>query len=174
VLALASPVAAQEAEPAEMDQAIAVPAPEAPRPWFVSVGVGAAVRLDATRPAAARFVEEAGLHFDGTPVGPFLALLLAEDASNYYSMQIGLRLGWDLEILRRDFSIVVSPSLGAAFAFDTEPGYAYGLVQPALGVGLLLLSRMLAIWVRPVGVDIYLGQRVSAGWAAVAGATIAF
>lgn len=154
----------------------AEPAPQPPRPFYVSLGVGTGVRLDGSLGAAFRIVQEAGLHLDGVPVGPFVGVTLAEDISNGYSMQIGLRVGWDLELLARpDFSIVVSPSVAVAFAFDViaESTWAYFLVQPALGVSLLLLDRMLAIWLRPIGVDVYVGEQVHGGWAAVAGATIA-
>ncbi|AKF08332.1 hypothetical protein [Sandaracinus amylolyticus] len=169
-LAIASGASAQDdAPPPPVDVA---------RPFFAGGGIGVGVRLDGFVPAAFRIVEEVGLHLDGVPVGPFVALMLAQDASSYFSMQIGVRVGWDLELLRRpDFSIVVSPSLGVAFAFDvgTPTGdWAYFLVQPALGVGVLLLDRVLAIWLRPIGVDVYVGEQIHGGWASVLGASVAF
>lgn len=177
-IALALPVGTAEAQdPAEDAAATDTLAARPARPFFVSLGVGTGVRLDGSLGAAFRIVEELGLHLDGVPVGPFVALTLAEDIANGYSMQIGLRVGWDLELLRRpDFSIVVSPSVAIAFAFDVigPVSWAYFLVQPALGVGVLLLDRMLTIWLRPIGVDIYIGEHVHGGWAAVLGATIAF
>lgn len=154
------------------------PAIEDPHlPWFVGGGVGVAARLDGFVPAAFRIVEEVGIHFEGTPVGPFVALMLAQDIASYFSLQIGVRAGWDLELLRRpDFSIVVSPSLGVAFALDagTPTGeWGYFLVQPALGAGVLLLERVLALWIRPIGVDVYIGEQTHGGWAAVVGASVA-
>jgi hypothetical protein len=173
-VAIAAPTAATRAQDDAPDEEPA--APEPPRPFYVSLGVGTGVRLDGSLGAAFRILEEAGLHLDGVPVGPFVGVTLAEDISNGYSMQIGLRVGWDLELLARpDFSIVVSPSVAIAFAFDViaQSTWAYFLVQPALGVSLLLLDRMLGIWLRPIGVDVYIGEQVHGGWAALAGATIA-
>lgn len=146
-------------------------------PWFVGGGVGVGARLDGFVPAAFRLVEEAGVHLDASPVGPYFALMLAQDIGSHFSLQIGIRGGCDIELLRRpDFSIVVSPSLGLAFALDagTPTGeWAYFLVQPALGAGVLLLERVLALWIRPIGVDVYIGEQVHGGWAAVLGASVA-
>lgn len=174
-IALASPAGAQGPETAEAPSEEIAPGLEPIRPWFVSVGIGTGVRLDGFAGAALRIVEEAGVHFEGTPVGPFLAVMLAEDIAGHYSMLIGVRVGWDLELLRSDVSIVVSPSVGIAFAFDVlgPSTYAYFDVQPALGIAVLLLERMLGIWIRPIGVDVYVGEAVHGGWAAVAGATLA-
>jgi hypothetical protein len=177
VLLAAGPAAAQSQTDQPAEDAIAMPAAEATRPWFGTLGIGVGVRLDGSRPAAFRILEEIGIHLDGVPVGPFFAIVLAEDISSYYSMQIGVRAGWDIEILRRDFSIVLSPSLGVTFAFDVvgSSTFAFFCPQPALGVGLLLLDRMLAVWIRPIGVDVYIGDpRISGGWAAAAGASLAF
>lgn len=174
-LAIAAPARAQDDAPPPEATAEIAPAP--PRPFFVSLGIGAAVRLDGFVPAAFRIVEELGVHLDGTEVGPFVALTIAEDASPQYSMHLGARVGWDLELVRQDFSLVISPSAAIAFAFDirgNDDTWAYFLVQPALGVSLLLLDRMLGIWVRPIGVDIYIGEQVHGGWAALAGATLSF
>jgi hypothetical protein len=176
VISLLSAVPIAEAQTSdESPELEASAAPDVARPFFVGGGIGVAIRLDGTLPAAFRITEELGLHLDGVPVGPFVALMLVEDISSAYSMQIGVRAGWDLEILRSDISIVVSPSAAVAFAFDvlTPTGdWAYFLAQPALGISLLLLERMLAIWIRPIAVDVYIGQNVHAGWSATAGATV--
>lgn len=174
-LVIASSARAEDGPGSATEEEIAAGVEEPIRPWYVSAGIGTGVRLDGFVPAAFRIVEEAGLHFEGTPVGPFFGVMLAEDIAGYYSMLIGVRVGWDLELVRRDFSIVVQPSLGIAFAFDVvgPATYAYFDVQPALGVAILVLERMLAIWLRPIGVDVYIGELVHAGWAAVAGATLA-
>src|SRR5262245_22513621 len=92
VLLAAAPAVAQSQTDQPAEDAIAEPAPEPPRPWFGTVGVGVGVRLDGSRAAAFRITEEIGVHLDGVPVGPFGSILLTEDISNYYSMQIGVRL----------------------------------------------------------------------------------
>ena len=176
--AIATPrAAAQTDDEAVLPSAEPVPGADPALPWFVGGGIGVGARLDGFVPAAFRLVEEVGFHFDAAPVGPYLALMLAQDIASHVSLQFGVRAGWDLELLRRpDFSIVVSPSLGVAFALDaaTPTGeWAYFLVQPALGAGVLLLERVLAIWVRPIGVDVYVGEQVHGGWAAVLGASVA-
>lgn len=175
VLSLPAGGRAQESadDPPTVD--VALPA-DAARPFYAQLGIGTGVRLDGSINASFRIVEEVGLHLDGKPVGAFGGITLAEDVANAYSMQIGVRVGWDLALLSRpDFAIVVSPSVAIAFAFDViDPStWAYFLVQPALGAGVLFLDGMLTIWIRPIGVDVYVGEIVRGGWAAVAGATIA-
>jgi hypothetical protein len=147
------------------------------RPFYAGGGLGVVARLDGTLPAAFRVVEEFGFHFEGTPVGPFLGLMLAEDIGNYFGLQVAARGGWDIELLRQDFSIVLTPALALGGAFELSSPYgdsAYFLIQPALGASVLLLERTLAIWFRPIVVDVLAGSVSHPAWSVLAGANATF
>ncbi len=142
---------------------------------FVSAGLGPSIQLDGG-PAQLRVVEEVGIHLEGRTVGAFAALAISEEFLSFYRMQIGVRVGWDLALLSRDFAIVVTPSVLVAFAFDALPGgatFAYFDPQFCLGVALLLLEGWLEIWIRPIAIDIYIGDpAIHSGYSGLLGATI--
>ena len=184
VLTLASlmatpwPCSAQdEAAPEDLQAAPADDVSRAALPFFVSLGLGTSIRLDGTVAAQLRIQEELGMHLDGTTTGPFAAIVLAEDFLAIYSMQIGIRVGWDLPLISRDFAILAQVSILIPFAFDVGPAdssYAYFSPQVAAGVSLLLLEGLLSLWIRPIVFDIYIGENVHGAYAGLAGAAINF
>lgn len=173
---LGSSAARAQDESSEEAPAVASVA-SATLPFFVTLGIGTSIRLDGTIAAQMRIQEELGVHFDGTATGPFASVVLAEDFLAIYSMQVGIRVGWDLALLSRDFAIIAQPSVLIPFAFDVGPAsstYAYFCPQIALGVGVLFLDGMLAIWIRPIAFDIYIGENIHGAYTAVGGAAFNF
>jgi hypothetical protein len=109
-----------------------------------------------------RFLGEFGWHFSGNDTGFMMA---AEAALNfgpdYFGFLGGLRLGGDIAIHEDSrFTVMLRPSgLIGLSARNWGPAgnrdwWGQFVLQPAFDVRFVLLEHQLAIWARPVAIDV--------------------
>lgn len=155
------------------------------RPFFVGGGLGAALELD-SYPTQFLAGVELGYHLLGTTDGPFIGASLAGSfGSDVYTFQGLARFGWDIAVLRGDVGVLLAPSLApgitvAAVDTNTPFGRVSGSdaafdLQAAFDVKLLLLGERLALFVRPVAIDVLFHESgTAARWNLLIGANARF
>lgn len=131
---------------------------------YLGAGLGPAIRMD-DAPNQFRFELEVGAYFDRRPTGFFLAFSPAQS----YGAGVGiwtfpLRLGGMFDVYRsNDFTFQLGPTGTVGFAlsdrFDTN-GWLHGWFHMSVAFMLrfLLMDEKLAIFVRPVEFEFFVGD----------------
>ncbi len=166
----AQPAADTEAQPAADTEAQpttrARSRSRSDRPFYLSFGGGPSIGLDSGSSVKFKLQQEAGYHFlpFGDHPGIFAGVTFGQSYIDYSIFQFGGRAGVDFAILKTDsFRLLVTPSIALGFGayvvsssvIGTEMRTLFNL-QFAGDVKLEILDGKLAIWVRPIGLDLFI------------------
>jgi hypothetical protein len=163
----------------------------ASRPFFFGLGVGASVSLD-DRPALFKLQEQLGYQFDPISIGSAgddVVLRIggdfAQHAGEYTILQFGARVTASFGVWSNDdVTIRVAPSIGVGAAYFSIPLQCFfrtcsgGVEYPAFNLQLAtqgeleLLGGLLTVFVRPLAIDGFLGDRAASRWDFLAGLDI--
>lgn len=156
------PAASTEAQPTTRSRSRS----RSERPFYLSFGMGPSIGLDSGTNAKLKLQQEAGYHFLplGDHPGVFAGVTIAQSFINYSIFQFGGRVGVDFAILETDsFRLLVTPSIALGFGtyvvsssvIGTEARTHFNL-QFAGDVKAEILDGKFAIWVRPIGLDLFI------------------
>jgi hypothetical protein len=188
-LGLASTASAQDVAPEDVGvSSNAAARGMLDRPLFVSAGLGPSITFDGGK-VQLKIQEEVGYHLlaFGDHPGLFASLSLAQSFVDFVVLQFDARVGADLLLAQigNDMALVATPSIalgaGIFIASYSDPfgGNASSTdgafnVQLAADVKLVLMEGLLAIWLRPIGLDIFIKDNSSVRYDILAGAQISF
>lgn len=136
---------------------------EARGPMYAGFGLGPHWYLDCDGCRAHfRPQFEFGIHFSRNDTGFFIAFEAVPTFGDDYIMFFGgVRLGGDIEVWgNRDIAFILRPSglFGGGYTeFYGRPDVDWGffVLQPAFDLRLAVADRLMHIWLRPVGFDLY-------------------
>ncbi|MEM9192088.1 MAG: hypothetical protein AAGF12_23145 [Myxococcota bacterium] len=156
----------------------AMPSLASAQPFFIGGGLGAGVRIDDVN-TQFKLEQQFGYHFSGRPEGFFLGLNAGESfGDGLVLLQIGGRLGWDIEIARAgEADILLSPGgvVGiAVFTFDERDAFARFNWQFTFDIKFRVLRDQLTLFIRAVGLDFFAGDDFGMRFDFMAGAYLNF
>jgi hypothetical protein len=160
-LAVAPVFAQEEEEEAQTEAPSAAPHGSG---FYVGGGIGPAVHIEGW-PTQFRFEEEIGYYVFDRPEGFFLAFTASESFASGWAITLAPRFGWMFNLYRRDVTFQLGPTItipGFAVAGCDVPGCgqadAFFHFSPSIMARLLLLEEHLAIFFRPLEVEVAIGR----------------